>query len=146
MGYAIWQVPELTLRWTEPSNDQAEGDRQADTGHAQRLANDTEPRGHHGGSSGRAFPGVEPVAGRERQLQAVPTLQHQPGKAAGFDAKLSAAEARGLAASHGQRSQVVPLFGGGVFDSGYNAGRAPKRVPLPAGAARVLLVSVITGT
>ena len=46
---------------------------------------------------------------------------------------------------NGQRSDVMPLFSGGIFDEGYNVGRAPICVPLPADVRRVLLVSVITG-
>jgi len=196
----LWQVPELTLRWTGRSEYQAEGGGQADTGPGQPCGSETEPSDQHIRASGSALTGVEAVAGRERQLKAAPALPSQLGEAIGFDAKLPAAEPRdstgteaakqsghhgtkqgtsgmkarflaqqslwrkqafsdlrqqadvpgparvpGMAGYDGQRSQVVPLFGGGVFDSSYNTGRAPKRVPLPAGARRVLLVSVITG-
>ena len=55
------------------------------------------------------------------------------------------AQSPGLGPNNGQRSDVVPLFGGGVFDDSYNADRAPLRVLLPDDVRQVLLVSVITG-
>ncbi|KAK9821321.1 hypothetical protein WJX81_001912 [Elliptochloris bilobata] len=44
-----------------------------------------------------------------------------------------------------QPTEVIPLFGGGTFDSAYNAQRPTLRFRTPNGTARALLEAVITG-
>jgi hypothetical protein len=102
------------------------------------------------------------TAGQRRQLQADAAGQPQSDVLTGPGAGSLAAQPGGGAAAAArrpqhpahspgsepddwQRSDIVPLFSGGVFDDSYNAGRVPKRVALPTDVRRVLLVSVITG-
>jgi hypothetical protein len=40
---------------------------------------------------------------------------------------------------------VIPLFAGGDFNAAYNTGRVPVDVAIPADAARVELVAIVTG-
>ena len=104
-------------------------------------ATDAIKRRAHLGAERSARAEQESIAARLSRTWATLSLRQFRQRAHVVDA----ARAPGTAAYDGQRSQVVPLFSGGVFDPGYNAGRAPKLVPLPAGGRRVLLVSVITG-